>query len=164
MQITNLVFSYTNLNLFFRCFQFFCTYFFLTFSFFFFKKEKIRTLLNFKDITVAVTGYRQSKPGALLIQFNSKSFSVNKNLHYLNITKFFFLKYKSNIKVSLDDSNSIIIVLNSKVLYLNCKILFSVTFRFHLYHFLRIFQWSCWIIDLYYVFFCFCTEITSYYD
>ena len=46
-----------------------------------------------------------------------KGFSVNENLHYLNITK--DLKYKSNIKMLLDGSNPIIIVLNSEVLCIN---------------------------------------------
>ena len=51
-------------------------------------------------------------------QFNSiqKVLSVNKNLHYLNITKVF--KYKSNVKISLDGSNPIIIVFNFEVLCL----------------------------------------------
>ena len=48
------------------------------------------------------------------IQFNSKRFIVDKSLHYLNITKVF--KYKSNIEISLDDSNPIIIVLNCEIL------------------------------------------------
>ena len=50
------------------------------------------------------------------ISIQKKGFSVNENLHYLNITKVF--KYKSNIKISLDGSKPIIIVLNCEVLCL----------------------------------------------
>ena len=57
-----------------------------------------------------------------------KGFSVNKNLHYLNITKVF--KYKSNIKTSLDGSKPIIIVLNCGVLYLKPRKVHFVFFYF----------------------------------
>ena len=67
----------------------------------------------FKDHRIA--NFRPLKYTAV-INFQFKKVSVNKNLHYLNITKVF--KYKLNIKISLDGSNPIIILLNCKVLCL----------------------------------------------
>ena len=59
------------------------------------------------------------KQSEKLTNFNfsiQKGFSVNKNLHFLNIAN--ICKYKSNIKMSLDGSNAVIIVLNCEVLCL----------------------------------------------
>ena len=51
------------------------------------------------------TGSAEKKFSTSFSKFNAiqKGFSVNKNLHYLNITKVF--KCKSNTKISLDGSN-----------------------------------------------------------
>ena len=78
------------------------------------------------------TGSAEKKFSTSFSKFNAiqKGFSVNKNLHYLNITKVKnyqrlkrqISKYKiskfQNIKMSLDGSNPIIIVLNCEVLFL----------------------------------------------
>ena len=81
----------------------------------------------FKDHRIA--NFRPLKYTAV-INFQFKKVSVNKNLHYLNITKVF--KYKLNIKISLDGSNPIIILLNCKVLCLKPRKVSSFYFFFTL--------------------------------